>query len=288
MAASFADSKPLVDDFCVVLQSDDTEQGLLGEVVRHRAAAEAASAAHAANAKHIIAELQRRVRQTEAAAAAAAPSIDELRAKFAQIESRRAALAAEVARLRQQKDTSSTALQALTQQMASLKQASATLLGLVALAQLFAMYVMRDAANIEPAEIGRVTFVAFTAVGAGVRITGRWVSKYIGKHARRRGETEYFPISTRVVQRTLLPTELEQPCAWLLNHAMRSLLMCAYLNVSMIVALGRDDHATISGGVVTDGKMVQVRAAQRAERVASGHARACAAGHRGGEAGGNP
>jgi hypothetical protein len=122
----------------------------------------------------------------------------------------------------------------------------------------------------------------------GVRITRRWVNKYSGKHARRRGEAEYFPISTRVVKRTLLPTELEQPCAWLLNHAMRSLLMCAYLNVSMIVALGRDDHATISGGVVTDGKMVQVRAAQRAERVASGHARACAAGHRGGEAGGNP
>ena len=109
----------------------------------------------------------------------------------------------------------------------------------------------------------------------GVRITGRWVNKYIGKHARRRGESEYFPISTRDVKRTLLPTELEQPCAWLLNHALRSLLMCAYLNVSLIVALGRDDHATISGGVVTDGKMVQVRSAQCAARVASGYARAC-------------
>jgi len=127
MAASFADSKPLVDDFCVVLQSDDTEQGLLGDLARHRSSLEAASATHAANAKHIIGELQRRARQTETQAAAAAPSIDELRAKLAQIESRRTALAAEVARLRQQKDTSSAALQALTQQMASLKQASATL-----------------------------------------------------------------------------------------------------------------------------------------------------------------
>jgi hypothetical protein len=49
----------------------------------------------------------------------------------------------------------------------------------------------------------------------------------------------------------------------MLNHAMRCLLMCAYVNVAVIVALGRDDHATISGGVVTDGKMVQVRAARR-------------------------
>ena len=97
----------------------------------------------------------------------------------------------------------------------------------------------------------------------GVKISPRWVCKHSGKHARRKGLQEYFRISTRVVMRTLLPTELEQPCAWMLNHAMRCLLMCAYVNVAVIVALGRDDHATISGGVVTDGKMVQVRAARR-------------------------
>lgn len=128
MAASFSDTKPLVDDFCVVLQSDDTEQAYLAELLRNRAAMEASAAAHSANAKHIITELQRRLRQTEAEATSTVPSIDELRSKIAQIESRKSALAAEVARLRQQKDTSSTALQALTQQMASLKQASATLL----------------------------------------------------------------------------------------------------------------------------------------------------------------
>ena len=128
MAASFADSKPLVDDFCMVLQSDDTEQNYLQDLVRHRAGIDASAASHAANAKHIIAELQRRVRQTEAQSAGAAPSIDELRAKIAQLLTRRSALDAEVARMRQQKDVSSAALQALTQQMASLKQASATLL----------------------------------------------------------------------------------------------------------------------------------------------------------------
>ena len=128
MAASFADSKPLVDDFCFVLQSDDTEQSYLQDLVRNRAVIDSTIAAHSAGAKHIIVELQRRVRQSEAHASTVAPSIDELRAKIAQIESRRSSLAAEVARLRQQKDSSSTALQALTQQMASLKQASATLL----------------------------------------------------------------------------------------------------------------------------------------------------------------
>ena len=96
----------------------------------------------------------------------------------------------------------------------------------------------------------------------GEPISARWVCKHIRKHAQRQGLPESFPISTRCIQRTLLPTESEQPNAWMLNHAMHSLLVSAYVNVAWIVCCGRDDHATISGGVVTDGRMVQVRAAQ--------------------------
>lgn len=126
--ASFADTKPLVDDFCTVLHSDDTEQAYLQQLAIHKETIASASAAHIGNAKAIIAELQRRVKQAESQATTAAPSIDDVRIQISQLESRRASLQAEVARLRQQKDASSTALQALTQQMASLKQASATLL----------------------------------------------------------------------------------------------------------------------------------------------------------------
>jgi hypothetical protein len=109
----------------------------------------------------------------------------------------------------------------------------------------------------------------------GVCISARWLCKHSRKHARRKGLQDSLDISTRCIQRTLLPTESEQPNAWMLNHSMRALLLSAYVNITKIACSGRDDHATISGGVVTDGKMVQVRAAQCAARVASGYARAC-------------
>ena len=37
------------------------------------------------------------------------------------------------------------------------------------------------------------------------------------------------------------------------EHAMRSLLLSAYVNINEIACIGRDDHATISGGVVSVG-----------------------------------
>jgi hypothetical protein len=125
---SFGDTKPLVDDFCTVLTSDDTEEAYLQNLTRYKEDIASTSASHVQSAKHAILELQRRVKNAESTAATVVPSIDDVRLQVTQLESRRAALQAEVSRMRQQKDTSSAALQALTQQMASLKQASATLL----------------------------------------------------------------------------------------------------------------------------------------------------------------
>jgi hypothetical protein len=91
------------------------------------------------------------------------------------------------------------------------------------------------------------------------RISRRAVNNAIAKMRRRQGKSLRLDISTRVVAREGLPTEEEQPNAYMLNKALKDITRFCIANAGRVAMEGRDDHATIDSNVQR-GRITQVSA----------------------------
>ena len=100
---------------------------------------------------------------------------------------------------------------------------------------------------------------AYASRHFNTRISRRAVNNAIAKMRRRQGKSLRLDISTRVVAREGLPTEEEQPNAYMLNKALKDTTRFCIANAGRVAMEGRDDHATIDSNVQR-GRITQVSA----------------------------